>query len=309
MTHYILFGGKGGVGKTSCAAATALHYSKKGKKTLVVSTDPAHSLSDSFETKIGSKEKQISENLFAVEIDPKEAMEKVKEKIGEQPEMPAGLGPIMPGMDMSGMMGGMGDMPGMDEMAAFDKFLQYIDSDEYDYVIFDTAPTGHTLKFLSLPELMDSFVGKMLKLKLQLSNAMSMFKQLIPFSGEREKDNSLGALEEMKARIEKGKLVLTNPNKTEFVLVMIPQEMSVFESERARKTLEDYGIKISKIVVNQIQPSHKGCDFCTSRRDLHQKQLGYIHKNFKKAPIVEVPLSKDEVKGRKLEEFSKQLFK
>jgi arsenite-transporting ATPase len=307
MTQYLLFGGKGGVGKTTCAAATALSLANQGHKTLIVSTDPAHSLSDSFETKIGSKEKEISDNLFAVEINPKEAMAEMKEKLAQQ-EMPE---INMPGLDLGDLTGGLGDlgsMPGMDEMTAFDKFLQYIDNPEYEYVVFDTAPTGHTLKFLSLPELMDSWVGKMLKMRIQMSNAMNMFKNLIPFTQHEEKDRSLDQLEEMKKRVEKGKLVLTNPELTELILVLIPQEMSISESERALESLNEFGVPVKKLVVNQIQPEKAGCSFCTERRKLHIKKTEEIHQRFKGKQIKEVELFDKEIIGKgKLKEFAERL--
>ncbi|UCD03252.1 MAG: ArsA family ATPase, partial [Candidatus Aenigmatarchaeota archaeon] len=123
-TRYLLFAGKGGVGKTSLAAATAVHLSNKGKKVLIISTDPAHSLSDSFETKIGGEEKKIGKNLYAVEIDPQKAMHEYKDKIMpkiEGVESLKGLG-LGDTFDMMGMA------PGIDELAAMDKFLQYMQS-------------------------------------------------------------------------------------------------------------------------------------------------------------------------------------
>ena len=308
MTQYILFGGKGGVGKTTCAAATALKLANQGHKTLIVSTDPAHSLSDSFETTIGAKEKHIAENLSAVEINPKEAMAEMKEKFSQQ-EMPE---INLPGLDLGDLTSGLSDlgsMPGMDEMTAFDKFLQYIDNPEYEYVIFDTAPTGHTLKFLSLPELMGSWVGKMLKMRIQMSNAMNMFKNLIPFTQHEGKDQSLDQLEAMKKRIEKGKLVLTNPELTELVLVLIPQEMSIAESERALESLDEFGIPVKKLIVNQIQPEKAGCSFCTERRKLHIQKLEEIHQRFKGKQVKEVELFDKEIKGEdKLKEFAERLL-
>ncbi|MBN2042544.1 MAG: ArsA family ATPase, partial [Candidatus Aenigmarchaeota archaeon] len=158
-TTYHFFSGKGGVGKTSVSAATALHFSRNGKKTLIISTDPAHSLSDSFETKIGGEVKELRKNLFAVEIDPKKAMQEYKERLMPKIEnmgMLKGLG-LDDTFDIAGMT------PGIDEIAAFDKFLQYMQSKDYDIIVFDTAPTGHTLRFLSLPDVLDSWVGKMIK--------------------------------------------------------------------------------------------------------------------------------------------------
>ncbi len=341
MTEFVLFGGKGGVGKTTCAAATALQLAKDGNLTLIVSTDPAHSLSDSFEVEIGSKEKKLFENLWGIEINPKKEMEKFKEKLSEsglgsqQPETPGFPGMSeetlgdasnglpggmfndlpggMPGLNPQEMLGGMdmGSMPGMDEMAAFDLFLKYIDSSEYDYVVFDTAPTGHTLKFLSLPEIMDSWVGKMIKVKMQLSNAMSMFKKILPFT-EQEEDlpgkQAADNLEQMKARIEKGRGALSNPKKTTFVLVMIPQEMAISETERALKQLNEYNISVEKIIVNQIQPKNGSCDFCKERRKLQEEKLKKIRKIFKKQSLNEIELFKEEIKGKKLlQKFSEKL--
>jgi len=312
MTHYLLFGGKGGVGKTTCAAATALRMAKNDYKTLIVSTDPAHSLSDSFEKKISSTETKISENLYAVEIDPAENVEKLKAELSQDHLTPEENPLAGMGMDMGDLTGGLGDlgsMPGMDEMAAFNKFLQYVDNQDYDNVVFDTAPTGHTLKFLSLPEIMDSWVGKMLRLRIQMSSAMKMFKQILPFSDPGEKDKSMDHLEKMKAQIEKGREVLTNPNLTTFTLVTIPQEMAIAESERAVKQIENFGITIKKIIVNQTQPKQKDCKFCTMRRKLHDEKLASIKKKFKGKDIVEVPLEAHEVKGLKsLTKFAEKLF-
>jgi len=309
-TQYKLFVGKGGVGKTSCAAATALRLSKQGHKTLIVSTDPAHSLADSFKKKIGPEEKKIFDNLWAVEIDPAKDMEKM------QDEMRAGvkkmeddgqknpLAQMMPGLDMENLISGFGDfssLPGMDEVTAFQKFLDYIDNNDYDYIIFDTAPTGHTLRFLSLPEIMDSWVGKMLKFRYGIAGMADIFKKLIPFTQPQDetRDKSLEKLEEMKAQIEKGRLILTNPNQTEFVMIMIPQDMSIFESESAVKSLETHGIKVNRAIVNQFQPSHKDCSFCSTRHDQHNVKLKDIKKKFPKVELHKVNLFKHEIRGEK----------
>ncbi|MFO7872158.1 MAG: TRC40/GET3/ArsA family transport-energizing ATPase [Candidatus Undinarchaeales archaeon] len=325
MTEFILFGGKGGVGKTTTAAATALKLANDGNLTLIVSTDPAHSLSDSFEKKIGAEEKKLFENLWAIEINPEKEMEKFKEKLEapkieteETPDSPEFPGmPMrggMPGLNPEQMMGGMADlgsMPGMDEMAAFDLFLKFLDTSEYDYVVFDTAPTGHTLKFLSLPELMDSWVGKMLKVKMQLSNAMDMFKKVLPFTEKNEKDGkkqALGNLEKMKKRIEKGKKALSDPKQTTFVLVTIPQEMAVSETERALEQLNEYKIPVEKIIINQIQPKNKDCSFCKERRKIQEKRLKELKDKFKNQTLIQVELFKKEIKGKKmLQKFSEKL--
>jgi arsenite-transporting ATPase len=305
-TKYYLYAGKGGVGKTSMAAAAALQLSHAGSKVLVISTDPAHSLSDSFETKIGGEVKKLKKNLFAVEIDPKLAMREYKEKFMpqiEKVEMLQGLG-LGDTFDMMGMT------PGIDEIAAIDKFLQYMRSRDYDAVIFDTAPTGHTLRFLSLPDVLNSWVGKMIMLRMRLSGLTNVVKRILPFAKEDEKaDSGLEQLQAMKARVEEAKKVLTDGKKTFYNLVMIPEEMSVLESERSMATLNQFGIPVHSVIVNQIIPKNAHCPFCSEKRDQQLSRLKTIHEKFRKFAIKEVPMFRKEVKGyRMLEKVGKEIL-
>ncbi|MCD6590796.1 MAG: ArsA family ATPase [Candidatus Aenigmarchaeota archaeon] len=305
-TKFYLFGGKGGVGKTSMAAATALYFAKKGKKTLIISTDPAHSLSDSFETKIGGEIKQLDKNLFAVEIDPKKAMQEYKEKFTpelEKFEMLKGFG-LDETFDFAG------STPGIDEIAAFDKFLQYMQSKDYDIIVFDTAPTGHTLRFLSLPDILDSWIGKMIKIRMKLSGIIDTFKKFLPF-GDSGEDKKIGTeqLDAMKKRIEEARRILSDPEKTSFNIVMIPEAMSIYESERALQILKEYGIPVKHIIVNQTIPENPSCHFCTARRNNQMKRLKEIKEKFKDFQIKIVELFPEEMKGFKmLEKLGKKLY-
>ncbi|MBM4241737.1 MAG: arsenic-transporting ATPase [Euryarchaeota archaeon] len=293
-TTFVFIGGKGGVGKTTVSAATALWTAQQGKKTLIISTDPAHSLSDSFERNIGHEPTPIKENLYAVEIDPEVAMKEYKQKMEEQAT-------LNPGMDM-GMMQEQMDMasmsPGIDEAAAFDKFLQYMITDEYDIVIFDTAPTGHTLRFLSFPEMMDSWVGKMIKIRRQIGSMAKAFKNIMPFMGdEEEEDRALEDMEVTKKKIREARAVMADPDRTSFKMVVIPEEMSIYESERAMEALKKFNIYSDGVIVNQILPEETDCEFCESRRKLQQERLKTIHEKFGGQLIAEVPLLNKEVKG------------
>ena len=283
QTTFIFVGGKGGVGKTSISSATALWLANQGKKTLIVSTDPAHSLSDSLETTIGHYPVQINENLFAVEIDPDKAMEADQlmglDFLGEQ-------------MDLASAS------PGADEAAAFEVFLSVMTSNEYDVVVFDTAPTGHTLRLLSFPEIMDSWVGKLMKAKAALGNATNALKNIIPFMDADEDMQTRQELEETKKQIDQAKAVLSDPERTTFKMVVIPEEMSIYESERAIEALDKYGITTDSIIVNQVMPDISDCDFCHSRYMLQQKRLALIDQKFRDQVVAEVPLFKDEVKGQ-----------
>lgn len=296
-TQYHFFSGKGGVGKTSCAAATALAFAKDGRKTLIISIDPAHSLSDSFDMKIGGEVKKLGKNLFGLEIDPAKSMEEYKERFSAdlgKMDMLKGLG-LDDTFDIAGMT------PGIDEVAAFDKFVQYMQNREYDVIIFDTAPTGHALRFLSLPDVLDSWVGKMIKLKMKFSGITDLIKKALPFGEEKEeKAIKPDQLEAMKKRIGEAKKILSDPIKTSFNFVMIPEAMSILETERSMECLEEYGIPVKKIIVNQIIPENPGCKFCTEKRKLQLEKVGEIKERFKGFNINQLHLFKEEVRGLKM---------
>ena len=293
-TTFVFIGGKGGVGKTTVSAATALWFAKHGKKTLIISTDPAHSLSDSFERNIGYNPTPLTENLEALEIDPDMAMQEYQAKMKEQQSLNPGMdmGMIQDQMDMASMS------PGIDEAAAFDKFLQYMTTDEYDIVIFDTAPTGHTLRLLSFPEMMDSWVGKMIKIRRQVGSMAKAFKNIMPFMGdEEEEDKAMEDMEETKKQIRAARGIMADPERTSFKTVVIPEEMSIYESERAMEALHKNNMHTDGIIVNQIQPEEADCEFCKARRGIQEKRLEMIKQKFGDQVIAEIPLLNHEVKG------------
>ncbi|EHP88568.1 TRC40/GET3/ArsA family transport-energizing ATPase [Methanotorris formicicus] len=308
-TKYIMFGGKGGVGKTTMSAATGIYCAEQGLKTVIVSTDPAHSLRDAFEQEFGHEPTKVKgfDNLYVVEIDPQKAMEEYKEKLKAQMDENPMLGDVLEEqLEMASLS------PGTDESAAFDVFLRYMDNNEFDVVIFDTAPTGHTLRFLGLPEIMDKYMAKMIKFKKQMSGLMKMMKKLMPFGSKGDDidyDKALEELERMKKKIEKARRILSNPERTAFRLVVIPEEMSILESERAMKALEKYGIPIDAVIVNQLIPGDVECEFCRARRALQQKRLEMIKEKFGDKVIAHVPLLKTEAKGvETLREIAKILY-
>jgi arsenite-transporting ATPase len=305
-TQFYFFSGKGGVGKTSMSAATALWFSKKGRKTLVISTDPAHSLSDSFETGIGGEVKEIGKNLFAIEIDPKKALQEYKEQLTPQIEK----ADYLKGLGLDDVFEMTSMTPGIDEIASFDKFLKYMGSQEYDAIIFDTAPTGHALRFLSLPDVLDSWVGKLINIRMRFSGLINTFKKILPFGESENEGNPAGTdkLEEMKERIRKAKEVLSDPKKTHYNIVMIAEEMSIFESDRSINILKEYGIPVEAVIVNQLIPENHKCDFCTEKRKLQQQRMKTIKEKFGALSIRLVPLHSKEVKGvGMLEKVARQL--
>jgi arsenite-transporting ATPase len=316
--EYVLYGGKGGVGKTTCAAATALASARGGTSTLVVSTDPAHSLSDTLQTEIPAEPTRIREEipLFAVEIDPESAA----------PEGPFAAGADAdPGADLDGsglgglgeLLGGGGDrplggaMPGADEAAAVQLLVEYLDDPRFERVVVDTAPTGHTLRLLELPEVMDSMVGRLLSFKERLSGMAGSLGGL--FGDDDAVEDSTASLRELSAKIERLRAALEDPSRTDFRVVMIPEEMSVTESQRLIDRLEGFGIPVGTVVVNRVSedltaaadldeewfvaPDTENCEFCRRRWEVQRDALARAQDLFRGRDVKRVPLFAEAVHG------------
>ncbi len=312
---FLLVGGKGGVGKTSVASALAISLAEEGRRVLIISTDPAHSISDSFDKDFSSGEvtkvKGIKGDLFALEINPEAAGEEISKAIG-QPIESNDFSRIvgMPGIaELQGLSEDMQSMPppGMDEALSFAKILEYAEDEFYDTVILDTAPTGHTLRLLNIPEFLDSFLGRMLKMKTFLSNAMTMVKSL--FGGKQEKDRTVETLEAMKEKVLIARDQLMDPSKSQFVKVMIPTMMSIFETERLVEELNRHLIPHSFVVVNMVNPNNMECQYCSQRYKEHMKNIDYIKSAFQNEDIVIVEAYDREIRGLKmLKQFSESLI-
>ena len=290
---FILSGGKGGVGKTSCAGAMALLSAGHGYRTLVLSTDPAHSLSDSFDQNLsGGEVVQIEgvDKLFGLEIDTEKGMKEFQQTLGSKQ-----AGPDM--QMVSQLLGDMDGMspPGSDEAMAFGKMLEFLEDSSYDRVIFDTAPTGHTLKLLELPDLLDSWLGKILTLRQRLSSMMSGLKAM--FGGTAEEDDSWEMLKQTKEKIRAARVELSDPDKTQFVVVLIPEAMAVFETQRLLSSLNKWHIPVSQLIVNQLVPENVDCVFCSRRREMQQSNLADIRDLYGDLEITEVPLFQNEIRG------------
>jgi len=313
---YVLYGGKGGVGKTTMAAATGLASARDGTATLVISTDPAHSLSDTLDTDIPSEPAKIREEipLYAVEIDPENAF-------GDNPlGVEDSLGPLsdLLGDDMANPFGS--SMPGTDEAAAMRLLLQYLDDERFDRVVIDTAPTGHTLRLLELPDVMESMIGRLIAFREKMSGMMGSVSGM--FGGDDDEgdqmEEGISDMRELSRRIERLRAVLQDPTKTDFRVVLVPEELSVMESERLLAQLDEFGIPVGTIVVNRVMedladvadvdadwfvsPDLDHCEFCKRRWDVQQKALQRSQELFRGHDVKRVPLFADEVRG---EEFLK----
>ena len=314
----IMFGGKGGVGKTSCATSSAIWAAEHGRNTLIISTDPAHSLGDSLGVELSPgipTPIEGIENLTALEINPKVNISEYKELTNINPMEEMGMSGLMDNLPIFGDMEEIASMtpPGIDEALAFGKILEFVEAEhDYDLIVFDTAPTGHTLRFLSLPETLSGWIGKLLKMRLKIGNMFGAVKRLFTREDKKE-DNSLEVLEKLNNAILNAREDLTNPVKNTFVIVMISEEMAIAETGRLLNELIKYNIPVSIIIINQLyQDPTELCEFCTARRKMQQSNLSKIKEVFKEKlnkDLIEVPLFKEEVREyERLKEMGEYLI-
>ncbi|MGZ9252805.1 MAG: TRC40/GET3/ArsA family transport-energizing ATPase, partial [Candidatus Deferrimicrobiaceae bacterium] len=270
MHKYMFFSGKGGVGKTTLAAATAVRTAQAGKRTLIVSTDPASNLADVFERPIGPRLTEIAPNLFALEIDPDTATK----EYGERALAP--LRAVLP-PDAMKVLEEQFRSACTVEIASFDRFTDFLGDTEFDHVVFDTAPTGHTLRLLEFPVDWSRHIEEAAQ-----GNGQTCIGPVASLQGAKAKyDHAIAALRD--------------PGETEFTLVCRPERTSVDELLRAREELRTLGIGNFRIVVNGVIPVGAGGVFAnqsSSQREQVRRLSGIIDQ-----PCIEVPLQAGEVKG------------
>lgn len=182
------------------------------------------------------------------------------------------------------------------------KFMEYMESDRWDYVVFDTAPTGHTLKLLQLPEVMDSMVGRLFRIRSQIQGVFGSFKGALGGGEGEEGDEETEAegdkLEELKERIERVREKLIDPEQTEFRVVLIPESMAVLETERLIERLSRFDIPVRTVVVNKVMEDvNEDCEFCRDRWEVQRRNLEDAEEKFQDLEVVRLPLMSEEVRG------------
>lgn len=276
-TRFLFFSGKGGVGKTSMACATAVHLANEGKKTLIVTTDPASNLADVFEQEIGHREIPIGgvPGLWAMEIDPDRATEEYRERVigPMRPVMPAEIIRVIEEQFRS---------PCTTEIAAFDRFVDFMDDTAYDVVVFDTAPTGHTIRLLELP--VD-------------------WSKHIEESATRGGQTCMGpveAIQSSKAKYDRAISLLRDGDRTAFVFVVLPEQTPIFEADRAMKELAGIGIRTTRLIVNGIIPPEEAANpLFSRRREMQERYLGEIASIFP-IPTKTMYLMAREIRGAEI---------
>jgi arsenite-transporting ATPase len=279
----LFFGGKGGVGKTTCSSAFSLAASRSGRRVLLVSTDPAHSTTDIFETPIGPAERELQPGLSALEIDADGEASRyiagVKDDI-QKMFSPAVVRKAHSQIEMAAAS------PGLLEVALLDRMIDLIVNRgrAYDTIVFDTAPTGHTMQLLRMPEAITTWIQALVKHR----------RAIIEFDRGAEQtreaaaaaDPVLAALERRHERLAQLRKIIGDRRRTSFVLVAVPERLVIEETARAAEQLSETGVDVGGLIVNRVLPDGLEGDFYASRKAQEGVYLAEIARRFPRLPRV-----------------------
>lgn len=289
----IFVGGKGGTGKTTTSAAVSLHLSERIEqsgqygKILLFSTDPAHSISDSFNIKIGDIPTQVTNTLDAIEIDVEQLTKQFKGRhkgaIQELLTKAANLDKkdTEHALELA--------IPGIDEFMSLMKLSSFIEHDNYKTIVVDTAPTGHTLKLLSTPSGVNSWL-------IFFSGLYSRYKNLMRTFMGADTDSINDFITSLSEGIYKVHTLITDAEKTEFVIVTIPDLMAIEETKRLFISLYSAGIKVNNMVINNIQ-TNVDCTFCRARRNYQNRYIDQINRTYPETNKIYIPLFPEDING------------
>lgn len=299
--QFVLFGGKGGVGKTTMAAATAIELART-QKVLLFTTDPAPSLADSFGQAIGNQPTAVTgiQNLFAMEIDARKVLKEFQEQYGNEILEILQQGTYLADEETEELF--RLEIPGLDEVMSFKKIMDFMESSDYQIYLVDTAPTGHTLRLLTLPELLDNWIKFLATLRWKYHTMVRHFAR------EEQTTRTDKFLLDMKRTVKRVKGLLQNAEKAEFVVVTIAEKMAVAETEHLIKNLGQMQVPSHHIIINNIFP-HEACDFAEQRRASQEKYIQAMKEKFRTWNITQVVLQPTEIQGiAGLQMLGAQLF-
>ena len=285
----IIFGGTAGVGKTSCAIATALALAKNFR-TLLISTDPAHSVSDCLEQQIGFRVRQIAghDKLAAIEIVADEALSGFKKEHESELKKLLETSTNLDDQDIDELL--TLSIPGIDEVMSFKTIIDFIEKGGYDKYVVDTAPTGHALRLISSPALLDEWIKVASRMRWKYRYMITSF------SGNYKQDEVDVFLLSLKRTVKRIEAILRDIDRCEFIPVLIPEAMAIMETKRLLADLGSSGIVPRQIIINNIMVS-EGCGFCHTRKVAQLPYLNEIHSTFNTLNTAEVPMFAEEVKG------------
>ncbi len=301
----IFVGGKGGVGKSTCSAAIAFHLALHGHLTLLISSDPTPSLSDIFEFPLAAREQQIKgiKNLYALEIDSELILQKWKERFG--PEIYQVL-TAFSNLDYN-FVDYIGGAPGIEEEYMLNFIKELADSGKYEHIVWDTAPAGHTLRLLHLPQLFLDHLEAAAKFYLNLYGAFEKMAQTVRL--EKSKKSILEIISSWKNLSQEILDFLRDESTTSFILVTIAEGLGLKLTERILKEFKEYGLVVRHLIVNHLI-QEGDCLFHRRRKLMQEKYLQQLRNTYaSNLKLAELPLLAEEVKGvKRIQEIANILF-
>jgi arsenite-transporting ATPase len=297
--RYIMFGGKGGLGKTTFSAATAYWLAKQGHKVLVFSVDPQASLSDIFQRDIfGKGAVEIMPNLYAQEVDADRHIHDYQEQIRKKIRDMYGLDAVPEEIEQ--YIQAASAEPAMEESAIFDAVVDIVVGGEYDYYIYDLVPLGHALYYLSMAKVYDEWINRITKLRQEMREQEEMVAR-IKRQKTTEEDHILTELQYIKDRINQSSRILTDKDKTAFFFVIVPEEMIILDTEKAAGLFAKFDVPIVGYVVNRVLPADLAGQvippYLQKRLAMQGEYLQKIDKIFGKQVVGRVPELERDITG------------
>ena len=297
--RYIMFGGKGGLGKTTFSAATAYWLAKQGHKVLVFSVDPQASLSDIFQRDIfGKGAVEIMPNLYAQEVDADRHIHDYQEQIRKKIRDMYGLDAVPEEIEQ--YIQAASAEPAMEESAIFDAVVDIVVGGEYDYYIYDLVPLGHALYYLSMAKVYDEWINRITKLRQEMREQEEMVAR-IKRQKTTEEDHILTELQYIKDRINQSSRILTDKDKTAFFFVIVPEEMIILDTEKAAGLFAKFDVPIVGYVVNRVLPADLAGQvippYLQKRLTMQGEYLRKIDKIFGKQVVGRVPELERDITG------------
>ena len=309
--RYIMFGGKGGLGKTTFSAAAAYHLAKQGKKVLVFSVDPQASLSDIFQRDIfGKGAVEIMPNLFAQEIDADQRIKAYQAEIRKKIFDMYGFDKIPD--EIESYIQAAAAEPAMEESAIFDEVVDIVVAGQYDYYIYDLVPLGHALYYLSMASVYDEWIERITKLREDMRQYEEMAAQ-ISRDKEVEEDMILKELQYIKHRIGTSSSILTDREKTAFFFVIIPEEMILIDTQKAAQLFAKFNVPLSGYVVNRVIPASLASqdipEYLKNRLVMQKGYLKKIDELFGNEVLARIPEFERDITGLPMiEKMAEALF-
>ncbi|PON41230.1 Arsenical pump ATPase [Parasponia andersonii] len=282
---WVFVGGKGGVGKTTCSSIISILLAQVRSSVLIISTDPAHNLSDAFQQRFTKTPTLVNgfTNLYAMEVDPNVE----NEEVGG----PDGMDSLFSELANA--------IPGIDEAMSFAEMLKLVQTMDYSVIVFDTAPTGHTLRLLQFPSTLEKGLAKVMSLKSKFGGIINQMTRLFGIDDEFGEDAILGKLEGMKDVIEQVNRQFKDPDLTTFICVCIPEFLSLYETERLVQELTKFEIDTHNIIINQVLYDEEDVEskLLKARMRMQQKYLDQFYMLYDDFHITKLPLLPQEVTG------------